>query len=122
MSSVGAAPRTAVTMSNARAAASRKNGAKLCGPKTPEGKARSAQNALRHGMRALRYVVLPDEDGVEFQAFENALMDELAPVAALQVALARLIAMAAWRLPAPTAWRSGCSRNGGGTTPASAWR
>ena len=116
MSSVGAAPRAAVTMSNARAAASRKYGAKSCGPKTPEGKARSAQNALKHGMRALRYVVLPDEDGVEFQAFENALMDELAPVGALQVVLARRVAMAA-----PTAWRSSYSRNGGGTTAASAW-
>ncbi len=64
----------------------------------PEGKARSAQNALKHGMRALRYVVLPDEDGVEFQALEAALVEELAPVGALQVVLVRRVAMAAWRL------------------------
>ena len=68
MSSVGAALGAAVPVSHARAAASRQNGAKSRGPRTPEGKARSAQNALKHGMRALRYVVLPDEDGVEFQA------------------------------------------------------
>ena len=98
MSSVGAAPGAAVPVSNARAEASRRNGAKSRGPKTPAGKARSAQNALRHGMRALRYVVLPDEDGVAFQALEAALMDELAPVGTLQVVLARRIAMAAWRL------------------------
>ena len=49
-------------------------------------------------MRALRYVVLPDEDGVAFQALEAALMDELAPVGTLQVVLARRVAMAAWRL------------------------
>ena len=49
-------------------------------------------------MRALRYVVLPDEDGVEFQALEAALMDELAPVGTLQVVLVRRVAMAAWRL------------------------
>jgi hypothetical protein len=99
MSSVGAALlRAAVPVSNARAEASRKNGAKSRGPKTAQGKARSAQNALKHGMRALRYVVLPDEDGVEFQALEAALMDELAPVGTLQVVLVRRVAMAAWRL------------------------
>jgi hypothetical protein len=98
MSSVGATPGAAVPVSNARAEASRKNGAKARGPKTPAGKARSAQNALKHGMRALRYVVLPDEDGVAFQALEAALMDELAPVGTLQVVLVRRVAMAAWRL------------------------
>ena len=98
MSNVGAALGAAVPVPNARAAASRRNGAKSRGPKTPEGKARSAQNALKHGMRALRYVVLPDEDGVEFQALENALLEELAPVGALQLVLARRVAMAAWRL------------------------
>jgi hypothetical protein len=94
------APRlgAAVPISNARVEASRRNGARSRGPKTAEGKARSAQNALRHGMRALRYVVLPDEDGVEFQALEAALVEELAPVGALQVVLARRVAMAAWRL------------------------
>ena len=84
--------------SNARAEASRKNGAKSRGPKTAEGKARSAQNALKHGMRALKYVVLPDEDAVEFQALEAALLEELAPEGALQVVLARRVAIAAWRL------------------------
>jgi hypothetical protein len=98
MSSAGAAPRAAVPISNARAEASRRNGAKSRGPKTPVGKARSAQNALKHGMRALNYVVLADEDAVEFQALEAALLDELVPVGALQVVLARRVAVAAWRL------------------------
>ena len=49
-------------------------------------------------MRALHYVVLPDEDAVEFQALEAALLDELAPEGALQVVLARRVAVAAWRL------------------------
>ena len=98
MSSAGAAPRAAVPVSNARAEASRRNGAKSRGPKTEEGKSRSAQNALRHGMRALQYVVLPDEDAVEFQTLEAALLDELAPEGALQVVLARRVAVAAWRL------------------------
>ncbi|MCE3247335.1 MAG: hypothetical protein K0R41_1160 [Geminicoccaceae bacterium] len=97
MSSVGAAPSAAVSVSSARAAASRKNGARSSGPKTAEGKARSAQNALKHGLRAQKHVVLPDEDGGEFRALETALIEELAPVGALQAVLAQRIAVAAWR-------------------------
>jgi hypothetical protein len=98
MSSAGTAHRAAVQISHTRAEASRKNGAKSRGPRTAEGKARSAQNALRHGMRAQKYVVLPDEDGAEFAALEAALVEELAPVGALQAVLARRVAVAAWRL------------------------
>ena len=83
---------------SARAEASRRNGAKSRGPKTPEGKARSAQNALKHGFRAQKYVVLPDEDAAAFQALEAALMEELAPEGALQTALARRVVAATWRL------------------------
>ena len=98
MSSAGAAPRAAVPVSNARAEASRRNGAKSRGPKTPEGKARSAQNALKHGMRAQKYVVLPEEDAAAFAALEAALTLELAPQGVLQSILVGRIARAAWRL------------------------
>ena len=63
---------------NARAEASRRNGAKSCGPKSPEGKARSAQNALKHGFRAQKHIVLPSEDAAEFEALEATLIEELA--------------------------------------------
>jgi hypothetical protein len=82
----------------ARAAASRRNGAKSRGPKTADCKARAAQNALKHGMRAQVHVVLPHEDAVEFAVLESALLDELAPFGALQTVLARRVAVAAWRL------------------------
>jgi len=68
------------------------------GPRTAAGKARSARNALKHGLRAAKYLVLPDEDAAEFAALETALIEELAPVGALQTLLARRVAIAAWRL------------------------
>jgi hypothetical protein len=96
MSSAGAASLAALIP--ARAAASRKNGARSRGPKTPEGKARSARNALRHGLCAQQTVALGDEDLAAFDALEAALMAELAPQGVLQTVLARRIVAATWRL------------------------
>ena len=45
-----------------------------------------------------RSLVLPDEDAAEFAGLEAALVEELAPVGALQTGLARRVAVAAWRL------------------------
>jgi hypothetical protein len=98
MSTEGAASRAAVQISDARAEASRRNGAKSRGPRTPEGKTRSAQNALKHGLRTEKHVVLPDEDATEFEALEAAMLEELAPAGALQTVLARRVAIAVWRL------------------------
>jgi hypothetical protein len=83
---------------SARAEASRRNGAKSCGPKTPDGKARSAQNALKHGLCAPKFVVVGDEDPQEFAALEAALIEELAPDGPLQSVLAARVARAVWRL------------------------
>jgi len=87
-----------ISLSPARAAASRRNGARSQGPRTSTGKARSAQNALRHGLCAQKFVVLRDEDAQAFAALEDALLEELAPEGTLQRLLAGRIARAAWRL------------------------
>ena len=76
-------------LSSARAEASRRNGAKSRGPKTPEGKARSSQNALKHGLRGQKHMLLPGESAAEYQRLEAALLEELAPEGALQAVLAR---------------------------------
>jgi hypothetical protein len=94
----GQSPRAAVTISNARAEASRRNGARSRGPKTPAGKARASQNALKHGLRAASHLVLPAEDPAAFAVLEAALFEELAPVGAVQIVLACQIVAAAWRL------------------------
>jgi hypothetical protein len=85
-------------LSSARAEASRRNGARSKGPKTPEGKARSSQNALKHGLRAQKHILLPGESAAEYQRLEAALLEELAPEGALQAVLARRVVAAAWRL------------------------
>jgi hypothetical protein len=49
-------------------------------------------------MCAVKHIVLPDGDAVEFAHLQTALFEELAPVGALQMVLARRVAVAAWRL------------------------
>ena len=87
----------AVPQPGARALASRRNGAKSRGPKTAAGKARSSGNALKHGLRARRQLLLADEDAAEFRAFQAAAQAELAPSGALQAELAARIVTTAWR-------------------------
>ena len=85
-----------MTSSSARAEASRRNGARSRGPVTAAGKARSARNATRHGLRA-RSVLLADESARDFAGLAGALRAELAPVGVLQAELAARVAAAAWR-------------------------
>ncbi len=88
----------AVHVFSARAAASRANGAKSRGPRTAEGKARASQNALKHGMCAKKFLLLPYDSRAEFAALESALLEELRPEGALETLLARRLIAAAWRL------------------------
>jgi len=87
-----------ICLAPARAAASRRNGARSGGPRSAEGKARSARNALKHGLCAQKFLVLGDEDARAFAALEAAVLDELAPQGVLQRLLAGRIVRAAWRL------------------------
>ena len=88
----------AVHVLSARAAASRANGARSRGPRTAEGKARASQNALKHGLSAKKFLLLPDDSRAEFAALESALLEELRPEGAVQTLLARRLIAAAWRL------------------------
>ena len=67
------------------------------GPKTPEGKARSARNALRHGPPG-NSVVLPSEDPAKFQALLEDHVREFDPDNTTQMDLVHEMAVCRWRL------------------------
>ena len=67
------------------------------GPRTPQGKAISAQNAFSHGLTAAR-LVLPWENQDEFDSLLNQLVAEHRPAAATEGILVREMAEQYWRL------------------------
>ena len=76
--------------------AARASGAKSRGPATPEGKAKCALNALKHGLTA-KTVVLPIESEDAFNELHNALIAEFEPAAAVESLLVEEMAVAKWR-------------------------
>ena len=82
-------------------AASRRNARKSTGPRTPEGKARSSKNALKHGLLAREAVItsgLAAENPAEFQALLADLREELRPEGVIQETLVERMATCYWRL------------------------
>jgi len=67
------------------------------GPRTPEGKARSSQNALKHGLNARDLVIRADESE-EFQLLQASLQDDLQPQGALEHDLFGQLVHAAWNI------------------------
>lgn len=67
------------------------------GPRTPEGKAISSQNALKHGLTS-RLPVLPSEDPAEYQAFVQTQIGEWQPEGPDFIAAVHEYADICWRL------------------------
>ena len=77
-------------------AANRANAEKSTGPKTPETKAISAVNALRHGMTG-QINLMPGEDREAHDKFCAAIVECLAPEGALEIQFAQSAAEDNWR-------------------------
>ena len=80
---------------DAQIEANRANSKKSTGPKTPEGKARSAQNASEHGLCASQLVVKPGQEA-EFDEMQAGLYEEILPVGGLEDELFKSLIHAAW--------------------------
>ena len=83
--------------SDRQTAANRLNSQRSTGPRSAEGKARVAANAMKHGLTG-KQMVLPGEDPAEFDAFRSDLFVDLAPQGALEEILAEKIVADVWRL------------------------
>ncbi len=76
--------------------ASRKNGAKSRGPKTPEGKAISSMNAVRRDLLS-KTLLLRDESNAHFQAVLQELLAEFQPLPGYETSRVEVMAIARWR-------------------------
>ena len=77
--------------------ANRQNAKRSTGPKTPEGKTASSQNATSHGLSS-GFIVLPHEDAVAFAELGEQLAAEFKPVTCHQKFLLKQMAESRWRL------------------------
>jgi hypothetical protein len=77
--------------------ANRRNAIKSTGPTTPEGKARSRCNAVRHGLTA-ETVIDVLENAEDYQAFEAAVIADYDAESAVERELVLRLASVLWRL------------------------
>ena len=84
-------------VSEQQLAANRANAQHSTGPTSVEGKKRSSQNALRHGITA-QTTIMTEEDRIRHDEFCADMLAGFAPVGALETFLASSAAEEAWRL------------------------
>jgi hypothetical protein len=89
--------------------ANRRNALRSTGPKTDEGKQRTSQNAIRHGLTA-ETVIVPLEDADDYQAFEQAVTADYDGETAVERELVLRLASLLWRLRRATSIETGLLR------------
>jgi hypothetical protein len=76
-------------------AANRANAQKSTGPKSPEGKARSSRNGIRHGLTTTTFLVR-NEDVPYFTDFRNAFLDRFNPRDKVELYQVEVMVHARW--------------------------
>jgi hypothetical protein len=77
--------------------ANRTNAQKSTGPRTAEGKAAVAQNAVKHGLSG-RADVIKGEDQAQFDLLREQVFAELVPAGAVETILVERVVSLSWRL------------------------
>lgn len=80
-----------------RLAANRRNARKSTGPRTPEGKARSSQNAITHGMFCVD-ILVEGESRRDYHCYRHEMIRRLDPSDALELQFADQIIQTGWKL------------------------
>ena len=99
-SSGGAEPQAKRTSAK-QIAANQRNAVKSTGPRTPQGRAASRMNALKHGILSKQVLVrglILEECESELEALHGRFWDELQPAGPLEEMLVDQIVTAHWRL------------------------
>jgi len=81
----------------AKIVANRLNALASTGPRTPEGKAKAAQNARKHGLFS-QAAVLPDEDLDEYNRLNSQIRSDLRPATPIEHELVEIIISTLWRM------------------------
>ena len=95
------------TVTDKQLAANQANGALSHGPSTPEGKAVSSKNALKHGLCAPFYV-LPGESQKMFNELFERFVEDEKPVGSAEVELVRKMAEYTWLRERASRFMAGC--------------
>ena len=98
------------TTSAKQIAANRRNAVKSTGPRTPQGRAVSKMNALKHGILSKQVLVhglILEESREELEALQRRFWEDLQPVGVTEEMLVDQIVTAHWRLRRALAAESG---------------
>src|ERR671915_2187566 len=83
------------------------NGDSVGGPKTEEGKEVARWNSTRHGIRSPAPVVPGVEKPEDWEEYRDGMLEDLAPLGNLELALAERVVLLSWRLHRVTRYETG---------------
>ena len=96
-----------MSISEAKLEANRANAAKSTGPTSKAGRARAAQNAIKHGLCST-FIVLESEDQEQYNRLLQRFMDAQQPADAIEEELVAKMARATWMSERAVRFQSGC--------------